>query len=170
MRAKMKSRVIIFIILMSYLPQAGLAEIKVDYGKEQGGTSAAEIVYRNDPEEVLIPIYLMGAVGKTGLFHVPPRTDLVTLLTLAGGPGLSSNLREVIHRRQMPTVSVSEVDVMAMLTNPELKSPMLKANDVVFIPSKEPIISSDTMLVMGFISGITGLILTGLLLSNLGKK
>src|SRR4051812_38256259 len=65
-----------------------------------GAGGGSEYVSGNFPGAVLIPINLWGAVGKPGIHHVPTRTDLVTLISLAGGPTGDASLGDVSIKRR----------------------------------------------------------------------
>jgi hypothetical protein len=129
---------------------------------------ASEFVYRNDPEEILIPIYLLGAVSKPGLYHVPTHTDLISLLTLSGGPIPDAELDHVEIRRSLPdrTFRVTNIDFTKIVSDPIEPSPTLVSNDVVYIPMKKPIVSSNTVLVVGLASTVITLILAAVLVSR----
>ena len=62
---------------------------------------AAEYIYRSSQKESLIGVQLLGAVKHPGLYYVPPNTDILKLLTLAGGID-EANLSEVIVRKVDP--------------------------------------------------------------------
>jgi hypothetical protein len=129
-----------------------------------GATGAAEYLFSNDPDEILVPIYLMGAVGKPGLYHVPTRTDLLTLLTLSGGTTNEAKVDQVYirHQRGNKTVGVTEVNLQTLVTQTEATSPALMSNDFVYIPAKEPAVSTNTLLTVGLIATITSLLLGGI--------
>ncbi|WP_374031200.1 SLBB domain-containing protein [Bdellovibrio bacteriovorus] len=46
---------------------------------------ASEYIFRSSPKESLISVQLLGAVYKPGIYYVPANTELLKLLTLAGG-------------------------------------------------------------------------------------
>jgi hypothetical protein len=129
---------------------------------------ASEFVYRNDPDEILIPIYLLGAVSKPGLYHVPARTDLISLLTLSGGPNNEAELQHVQIRRALPdrTFHVADVDFNKVVSEPLTPTPTLVSNDVVFIPTKQPFLSNNTIVVVGVAATVATVILTAILVGR----
>jgi hypothetical protein len=129
---------------------------------------ASEFVYRNDPDEILIPIYLLGAVSRPGLYHVPARTDLISLLTLSGGPNNEAELEHVQIRRALPDKKfhVSDVDFTKVVSEPLTPTPTLVSNDVVYIPTKQPFLSNNTIVVVGVAATVATVILTAILVGR----
>ena len=56
---------------------------------------AAEYIFRSAPKEALIGVQLLGAVKNPGVYYIPPTTDLLKLLSLAGGEA-DADLSEII--------------------------------------------------------------------------
>lgn len=165
----MKKTIVVFTIFSLFSQTLFAAPIIVPFGKEtQGIGGTAEYVYRNEPEEVLMPVFLMGSVARAGLYHIPPKTDLITLLTLAGGPTNDALLSETLIKHQ--SNKVTEIDIQRLLKKPDLRSPSLANNDVIYIAAKEPVISNNTILVIGVIASIVGIIVGTVAISNGLKK
>ena len=100
--------------------------------QSEQSTSVSEFVFRNDIGETLVPIYLLGAVSKPGLYHIPLNTDLVSLITLAGGPNSDARLDEVmVRRKNMERAEVVNVEKMVEMRN--LGVQPLKEGDVVVV-------------------------------------
>jgi hypothetical protein len=129
---------------------------------------ASEFVYRNDPDEILIPIYLLGAVSKPGLYHVPAKTDLISLLTLSGGPNGEAELDHVQIRRTLPDKKfhVADVDFTKVVSEPLAPTPTLVSNDVVYIPTKQPLLSNNTVAVVSLAATVATVILAGILVGR----
>jgi hypothetical protein len=140
-------------------------------GQEVSGASGSEYVSGNYPGAILMPVNLWGAIGRPGIHHVPTQTDLVTLLSLAGGPNTDAELDKVlIKRRSGVDEQVIKVDAQSMLEEPGKRSPTLSANDIVIVPRDTPWISANTTAVIGVLSGVLGIILAGVALNNNFKK
>ncbi|MEN3046139.1 MAG: SLBB domain-containing protein [Candidatus Hydrothermales bacterium] len=62
-------------------------------------------------DKVLIEVQLWGHIAKPGLYQVPLRTDLVKLISLAGGPLPSADLKKVriIRNGENRTVNVEKI-------------------------------------------------------------
>jgi len=125
-----------------------------------------EFISGNYPGAILMNVNLWGAIGKPGIHHVPTQTDLVTLLSLAGGPLVDAQLDHiVIKRRSASGDQVIKVDGDDLLMNASTKSPILEPNDIVIIPREKPPISSNLMTTVSFAAGVMGLILGAVALS-----
>ncbi|MFZ4404639.1 MAG: SLBB domain-containing protein, partial [Pseudobdellovibrionaceae bacterium] len=102
----MKSTAMIFLASLlclhfSFIPWAQAQEISLlnDIKQPQ---QASEYIFRSSPKESLIAVQLLGAVFKPGIYYIPPQTDLLKLLTLAGGTTNGGDLSEVLVRKSNP--------------------------------------------------------------------
>lgn len=124
----------------------------------KGPQQTAEYIFRNSPRDNLITIQVFGSVARPGMYYVPEDTDLMKLLTLAGGVVNSSELDEVVVRKlegkawrnvnnryvRQKNDQTYVVDVDSMLTNsPSIKPLRMSHDDFVYVPMKEPVISND---------------------------
>jgi hypothetical protein len=136
-----------------------------------GGGAGSEYVSGNFPGAVLMPVNLWGAVGRPGIHHIPTRTDLVTLLSLAGGPLTDADLGDVaIKRRAQNGEEILKYDVEHLLDKPGARSPTLEANDIVIVPRDKPTISNNTLTTVGFVGSILSVVLAAIVLSNQTSK
>lgn len=130
-----------------------------------------EFVSGNYPGAVLMPVNLWGAVQKTGIHHIPVKTDLVTFLSLAGGPTADAQINGIIIRRRTGgEEKIIKVNGEDLLTRPEIRSPQLEANDIIVVPRDKPFVSNNVVNTVGVIGGILGIILAGIVLNNELKK
>lgn len=152
-----------------------------DSDRGSSANATAEYVFRSTYRENLIPVQVLGAVGKPGLYFVPPRTDLVKLLTLAGGPVVSASEDVVVRKadqswNQLGVSGVDkaglsyEVDVKKLLKEGSYSSLAMSAQDVVYVPTKEPFISQDITRTATVVSLVMGIILTGVLIDQNSRK
>lgn len=158
------------------------AESLLDLDDAKPTSSTSEYVYRSTTKGNLIPVQIMGSVGKPGLYFVPPNTNLIKVLTLAGGPQASANSERIVVKKadkswdELRSGGVSRdgasyrVDIEDLLRRPEHSSLSMSANDVVFVPNKEPFISSDAMRVVTVVSLVMTTVLTAVLIHNDTKK
>lgn len=139
---------------------------------DQGQSNISEYVFQGTQNEVLIPVFLLGAVTKPGLYHVPINTDIFSLLALAGGPIKEAELEhiQIKHRTQGDEPRTSELNLEKVVASSSLAVPTLALNDVVLIPTKEPTISNNAVVTIGIIATLAGVILTGVLVSQALKK
>lgn len=142
----------------------------------------SEFVYRGTARGNLVPIHIMGAVGKPGLYFVPPNTPVLRALTLAGGPQTNADAEEILVRkadRSWENLNVGglkksgasyRVDVEDLMRRTDHGSLPMSPNDVVFVPTKEPFINSDMMRVVTIVSLVATTILTAVLIDERRQK
>jgi len=128
---------------------------------------AAEFIYRSSQKESLIGVQLLGAVKYPGLYYVPSNTDILKLVTLAGGVE-DADLSEVIVRKTDPTQpGVFELDMEKFMKSSADSKPFkLTQDDFIFIPKKEPWISNDVSRTITLVSLVTSIVLTAVLIDN----
>lgn len=128
---------------------------------------AAEYIYRSSPKESLIGVQLIGAVQKPGLYYIPVNTDILKLITLAGGTD-EADLANILVRKIDPTQSgVYELDVKKLMKkSSEAKPFKLAQDDFIYIPKKEPWISNDVSRTITLVSLVTSIILTSVLIER----
>ncbi len=140
----------------------------------KGPQQTAEYIFRNSPRDNLVTIQVFGSVARPGMYYVPEDTDLMKLLTLAGGVVNSSELDEVIVRKlegkawkgvnnkfvDQRNDQTYVVDVDGMLKNsPSVKPLRMSHDDFVYVPQKESFISNDFTKIVSILS----VVLTGVL-------
>ncbi len=132
---------------------------------------AAEYIYRSSQKESLIGVQLLGAVQKPGLYYIPVNTDILKLLTLAGGIE-DANLSEVIVRKSDPSqAGVFELDMNKFMKSSTDSKPFkLTQDDLIFIPKKEPWISNDVSRTITLVSLVTSIVLTAVLIEKNSSK
>ena len=116
--------------------QVGPASYKIPQVKRVGEGSK---YYLNEANELLIRVNIWGRVGRPGQYYVPAETDLVALMSLAGGPGSRSRLSDVHVVREADENNQQEV-----LTVNVRK--YIKTGDKRLIPDLKP---EDTIVVHG---------------------
>ena len=76
----------------------------------------AEYVSGNQPGTVLMRVNLWGAVNRPGIHHIPIKTDLMSLVSYAGGPKNDALLDEVTIKREVGnTRKLIKVDVEELI-------------------------------------------------------
>jgi hypothetical protein len=132
-----------------------------------GASSGSEYVSGNYPGAILMPVNLWGSIAKPGIHHVPTRTDLLTLLSLAGGTLPDAELGDVvIKRRNGKEELVLKIDAEDILTEAGVQSPVLEANDIIIIPRQRPVVGTTTMTLVSLTASILGIVLAGVALNN----
>jgi len=137
-----------------------------DARKEPSLTS--EFVFRNDPDEALIPVFLLGSVNRPGLYHIPRNTDLVALLTIAGGTSNDARLSDILIKNQSGEGMNRQlkIDLDNHFHTSDVQKFPLTSNDVVLVNSEKPWISNNTLTIVGIATSLATLVLTGLLIHD----
>lgn len=137
------------------------AQTRRDYlGLRHDSKQGAEFVSGAQPGTVLMKVNLWGAVNRPGIHHVPVRTDLMSLVSYAGGPTGKAILDEVTIKREVNNKrKLIKVDVEELIKGVSHHHVELAPNDIVVIPAQEPLISSDTLAIVGLVSIIMSTVL-----------
>ncbi|MGE5085308.1 MAG: SLBB domain-containing protein [Bacillota bacterium] len=145
---------------------------------------ASEYIFRSAPKESLISVQLLGAVNRPGIYYVPPSTDLLKLITLAGGSNNAGDMSEILVRKYEPKSwaeikskavneyqGAYEVDAEKIIKYGGAKQLRLQQDDFVYVPQKSYMISGDTARTVTLVSVVLGIALTALLIQkNTGHK
>lgn len=116
---------------------------------------AEEYFSEEIPGELLISIHLIGAVNRSGVYHVPRNTDVIHLISLAGGTRADANLERItIKRRNKAVEEVIECDLKETAEEPGKYAPVLQAGDMVLVYAKEPFIDPNTVAALSLITTI----------------
>ncbi len=110
--------------------------------------SRAAQYYIGDEGELLIKVNIWGRVRQPGQYFVPSNTDLITLISVAGGPAVKSRLDNVRVVRN--TESGSEIIIVNI-------KKFLKTGNQRLIPLLEP---EDTVIMSGSIWYVVSNIVT----------
>jgi hypothetical protein len=92
--------------------------------------------YLGTSDELLIPINVWGFVQKPGQYMVPDNTDLVALLSFAGGPAENARLSHIRIIRNDPKTGnvVYKIDVKRFIeTADERLIPNLRPGDTIIV-------------------------------------
>jgi polysaccharide export outer membrane protein len=85
--------------------------------------------------QLLIKVNIWGEVLKPGIVEVPDNTDLLTLISMAGGPTENAKLSKVKIKRNFNQNKVLTVNVKDYVQNGKSEEiPMVKPGDTVIIP------------------------------------
>ncbi len=173
-RCKLGSKILVFTLAVQSITTPCWAESSVSLLSPDLMSSMAtgsEYVSGNYPGAILMPVSLWGSIGKPGIHHVPTQTDLVQLLSLAGGPGSDAELDHItIKRRSEKEEVIIRVNADDILNKPGVHSPILNANDIIMIPREKPNVSANTITTLAFISSVATILLAGFAISTQLKK
>lgn len=140
---------------------------------------AAEYIFRSSQKESLIAVQLLGAVNKPGIYYVPANTDLLKLITLAGGTTNGGDLSEVLVRKLEPKTwgeikskavteyqGAFEVDAEKLIKFGGARSLKLQQDDFIYVPPKTPWVSNEAARGITVVSVVLGIALTAILIDK----
>lgn len=166
----MKNIIVTFAVALSFLSNQIAWAQGSTYFEIKEPPRAAEYIFRSSQKETLIGVQLLGAVKNPGIYYIPPTTDLLKLITLAGGEA-DANLSEVLVRKtDQSQQGVYELNVEKLMQTTDTKSFKLAQDDFIYIPKKEPWISNDVSRTVTVVSMIATIVLTAVLIDNNSKK
>jgi hypothetical protein len=132
----------------------------------------SEFIYRNTTDEVLIPVYLLGAVAKPGMYHIPANMDLVGLLTIAGGPVPGARVDHILVESQN-TQGPRKQEQYNLEEAVKGERPLklaLASNDLVYVTPGKPAIPAELVTVISLVTGVLAIVATSLAISNSVKS
>lgn len=138
MRNRPVSSIIPCIMLLALLvPTQGSAQLESGIGPALTGSSPAAYYFISKSGEITMPINLWGYVKNPGRYEVPISTDLVQLVSFAGGPLAEANLTSVkITRVMRRDTQIHKVEFIVNLKHLDQIDDMalnLQAGDTIFI-------------------------------------
>ena len=107
--------------------------------QQTGGTQVmnrAAQYYLGMGDELLVPVNIWGFILKPGQYMVPNRTDLISLLSFAGGPSEGAKISNVKIVRSDPKLgnTIIKVDVKKYLKTADQRLiPTLKPGDTIVV-------------------------------------
>lgn len=124
------------VILLAAWPVSALGQGGA--GAEYSAPEIGRYAIRTGPEDLLqIDVQIWGQVNRPGQYSVPDRTDLIGLMSWAGGPTESAKLRKVLVVRPYAEEDrVREIDIEQYLKSGDQRMiPRLSPGDVVVVPA-----------------------------------
>ena len=148
--------------------------------------NGASQYYLGDKDQVLMNVNVWGYVQRPGQYMIPINTDLVSLISFAGGPRDGANLTKVMiirggHGSEMAstnpdiekgsTVPILNVNVTDYLKKGEIsKIPLLNANDTVLIPQSSGNKVSSFFGIKSLFGSITAMASIALIIDRLSRR
>ncbi len=128
----MQRRLKLTALLAAALVSAGLAQQPA-----QTETPRAAQYFLGSQDQVLMAVNVWGFVHKPGQYMVPYETDLISLLSFAGGPREEARIKSIKLVRsgtQEAKTQVIEIDVKAYLDKGRIEEiPILRPGDTVVV-------------------------------------
>ncbi|MGE0633526.1 MAG: SLBB domain-containing protein [Pseudobdellovibrionaceae bacterium] len=188
MTKKVAHRLIHFVVVMVFILSQPVYAAESDlsaFTDLRTPLQTSEYIFRTSPRDSLMAINLFGAVTKPGIYYVPQNTDLLKLLTLAGGATSLGTMDDIIVRKNDTKAwdgvrshhidkgkdGAYEIDLDAVIRKEgSIRQLKLGQDDFVYVPQKEPWISNDVSRTVSVVSIILGAALTTLLISERQKE
>jgi polysaccharide biosynthesis/export protein len=145
---KVLQRAARWLILLSalLLPLHAVAQDSFGDAQDLAARSRAAQYFLGDADAIFITVNVWGKVGRPGQYNIPSGTDLLTLLSAAGGPTERSRLDSVrIVRMVNQREEIIEVDVKRYI----------KTGDLSLIPEMKP---GDTVIVAGSVLNVVAFV------------
>lgn len=119
---------------------------------------------------MLIPVNVLGAVAKPGVHHVPIQSDLVQVLSLAGGTTMDADNSIIVRRRQGGQDTITRLKTEEALLSSSAAVQMVAPNDLIYVKRKERAISEDTTSAVAIVTGIVASVAAVLTAVAVSKK
>ena len=138
LKAFMSCLLLSFVALLN--PEYARAQVPSSGASDQG---RAAQYFLGDRDQVLMPVNVWGFVNKPGQYMVPYETDLISLLSYAGGPREEARIKSIKLVRGVKAINgqknqpeVIEIDVKKYLKSGQSDIiPTLKPGDTVVVNS-----------------------------------
>lgn len=164
-------------LLMVLSNQALAFELSERSSQQLKLSRPSEFLFQDYKNQELISIRLLGAVAKPGLYHVPKNVNLVTLLTLAGGPTRNADIEKIkigndskafTGKKSVATFKQKNLtlNLNRAITAGSDPKYMLQSNDIVLVNQKKAWISSDTFRLVSILSVVLSGVLTALVIDD----
>lgn len=122
----------IFLLFLCLLFVTGAIQAQQSGGMMNRGAQ----YYLGNQDELLIPVNIWGFVQKPGQYMVPNNTDLISLLSYAGGPTEDARISniKIVRSDQRRGSQVWKVDVKRYIDTADARLiPPLKPNDTIIV-------------------------------------
>ncbi len=135
------TRILFGLLLLSALDlDSANAQVEGGLGPSASSVAPAAFYYISKPGEITMSINLWGMVRQPGRYEVPISTDMVQLLSYAGGPLREADLSEVqvtrIERRDDSIRKVEFYIDLRRLQRLDAQALTLRPGDTIFLDAK----------------------------------
>lgn len=133
------STISVVLFLISILAIPASAQLESGIGASLTGASSAAYYYISKPGEITMPVNLWGYVKNPGRYEVPISTDLIQLVSYAGGPLADADMGSVkitrVVRREDAIRKVEYSVNLNHLDKLDDKALNLEPGDTIYIES-----------------------------------
>jgi hypothetical protein len=155
--------VVCIAFIVTSIPQNAYAAR--DMSDDQYQSRISEYFYSPTGKEVLIPVQILGSITRPGLYHIPPETNLATLIAISGGTTENANVSKVRLFREGATQKIDLDDILEDQPNFGVKQ-----RDTIYIPDKPKLVSDSTLAALIAISTVASTVLTVYWIRNEQKR
>jgi hypothetical protein len=161
------SALLLYVLIIS---QSFAKLSETNFINNQKTYQSSEYIFESYPNQELISIRVLGAIKNAGLYHVPPKINLSTVIALAGGTTPDADTENIIiaNDYNQNNKDIKNVNLVDSIKKNELNS--INESDIIFIKSKGSLISSDTMKSVSIVSIILSAVLTTVLIKEKTSK
>lgn len=129
---------------------------------------ATEYVFRTYQNQKLLPVRLLGAVTKPGLYHLPEQTDILTALSVAGGTTSSAQTSSIFLSKS-DGATTATYDLEGLLTTEQKTLPRLNIMDTIYVPQRRPLVDPDVLQSATLVSILLGIVVSSFIVRNQSK-
>jgi|GEM_PF-1853345 len=131
-------------------------------------STTARVFQEADPVRPgLIRVNIVRGAAASGKYFVPPKTDLLELVALAGGLNADADDTDIsVRRRKGARDEVYSLNLREYMSDNEAKPFYFEDNDVVFAAQVRPIVSSNVSTIVGLTASIMGIVMSGIVLQR----
>jgi hypothetical protein len=129
--------------------------------------SGNEFIAGQEPGTVMMRVNLWGAVKKPGIHHIPVKTDLISLMSYAGGPNDNAIMDEIIIKRNQGKKQTKITVDLEQIIHGETQADLtLQPDDIIVVEAKKPWVSQDAFMLAIVASTIASTILTAIVIDR----
>lgn len=129
----------VLLIVTLFLSSRASAQLESGMGASLTGASSAAYYYISKPGEITMPVNLWGYVKNPGRYEIPISTDLIQLVSYAGGPLADADMGSVkvtrVVRREDAIRKVEYSVNLNHLDKLDDKALNLEPGDTIYIES-----------------------------------
>lgn len=116
---------------------------------------------------VMMKVNLWGAVKKPGIHHIPVKTDLISLMSYAGGPNDNAKIDSVVIKRNQGKLQKKiNVDLAQLIHDEDVYDLTLQPEDIIVVPAKQPWVSQDFFMLAIVASTLASIMLSAVLIED----
>ncbi len=131
-------------------------------------STTARVFQEADPVRPgLIRVNIVRGAAVSGKYFVPPKTDLLELVALAGGLSADADDEEIsVRRRKGSKDEVFSLNLREYMSDSAAKPFYFEDNDVMFAAQMQPIVSNNITTIVGLTASILGIVMSAIVLEN----